>query len=435
MSAVATEKNTITADLVSVIEKSITTLPSQTQQRKAALDAFKKAGLPQLKSEEYKFTPITRFLEKGFDVSLGNKESKLNPAPYLIEGLDATVLVFINGVFAAEHSVIKSSGITVSTLRDAVLNNNATALKYLGTLADVNADAFTAWNTASWSDGVFIHVPKNTIVEKPILLYHIHDAQAQVISHARNLIHVERSGEVTVLEKFDSAGTSNHFSTTVTEAVIEENAGLNFYSIQNDAGARHQVGLIQVQQANHSRVNTFTFSLDGKLIRNNLHLTLDGEGIESHMYGLYLLGKDTLADNHTVADHRKPNSFSNELYKGIMDGSSRGVFNGKIYVRPDAQKTNAFQANRNILLTDKATVNTKPQLEIWADDVKCSHGCTSGQLDEEALFYLQTRGISKETAQAMMLYAFAGEVLDSVKDPVIKKYLDQVISERLHKNF
>lgn len=434
MSAVATEKN-ITADLTSVIEKSLTTLPSQTEQRKAALEALKKSGLPLPKSEEYKFTPVTRFLEKGFDLSVNNQPSKINPAPYFIEGLDASVLVFINGVYAAEHSVIKSSGITVSTLRDAVLNNNPIALKYLGTLADVHADAFTAWNTASWSDGLFVHVPKNTIVEKPILLYHIHDAQAQVISHARNLILVERSGEVTVLEKFDSSGTSNHFSTAVTEAVVEENAGLNFYSIQNDSGARHQVGLIQVQQANHSRANTFTFSLDGKLIRNNLHLTLDGEGIESHMYGLYLLGKDTLADNHTVADHRKPNSYSNELYKGIMDGSSRGVFNGKIYVRPDAQKTNAFQANRNILLTDKATVNTKPQLEIWADDVKCSHGCTSGQLDEEALFYLQTRGISKETAQAMMLYAFAGEVLDSVKDPVIKTYLDQVISERLHKNF
>jgi Fe-S cluster assembly protein SufD len=162
---------------------------------------------------------------------------------------------------------------------------------------------------------------------------------------------------------------------------------------------------------------------------------LDGEGIESHMYGLYLLGGNTLADNHTVADHKKPNSFSNELYKGIIDGTARGVFNGKIFVRPQAQKTNAFQANRNILLNDKATVNTKPQLEIWADDVKCSHGCTSGQLDEEAVFYLRARGISKETAQAMMLYAFAGEVLDAVKHPLLKDYLDQVISERLHKNF
>jgi Fe-S cluster assembly protein SufD len=153
------------------------------------------------------------------------------------------------------------------------------------------------------------------------------------------------------------------------------------------------------------------------------------------MYGLYLTDGDTLADNHTVADHRQPNSFSNELYKGIMDGSSTGVFNGKIYVRPQAQKTNAFQANRNILLTDKAVVNTKPQLEIWADDVKCSHGCTTGQLDEEALFYLRSRGIDKDTARAMVLYAFAGEVLDHISHPVLKTFLDSVISDRLHKNF
>ena len=165
--------------------------------------------------------------------------------------------------------------------------------------------------------------------------------------------------------------------------------------------------------------------MNGKLVRNNLQLALDGEGIESHMFGLYLVTGDTLADNHTVVDHQKPNSFSNEMYKGIMDGNSKGVFNGKIYVRPQAQKTNAFQANRNILLSDKATVNTKPQLEIWADDVKCSHGCTTGQLDEEAMFYLQTRGINKETARAMMLYAFAVEILENVKNPELKEYFDQ----------
>lgn len=216
---------------------------------------------------------------------------------------------------------------------------------------------------------------------------------------------------------------------------MAENAGLNLYTIQNDQGPRHQVGLIRIHQAAFSRVNTFTFTLSGKIIRNNLQLILDGEGIESHMYGLYLLANDTVADNHTVVDHRMPNSYSNELYKGVMDGSSRGVFNGKIYVRPQAQKTNAFQANRNILLSPNAIINTKPQLEIWADDVKCSHGCTSGQLDEEALFYLRTRGIDKRSAQGMMLYAFAGEVLTYVKNPVVKEYLDVVISERLHKNF
>src|SRR5688500_17169871 len=153
------------------------------------------------------------------------------------------------------------------------------------------------------------------------------------------------------------------------------------------------------------------------------------------MYGLYLVGKDTIADNHTVVDHRQPNSFSNELYKGIVEDSAKGVFNGKIFVRPNAQKTNAFQANRNILLSDKASVNTKPQLEIWADDVKCSHGCTSGQLDEEALFYLQTRGIGKDTARAMMLYAFAGELLETIKNSSLKEYIVGLISERLHKNF
>jgi len=217
--------------------------------------------------------------------------------------------------------------------------------------------------------------------------------------------------------------------------VVGDNAEANFYSIQNDGGNRYQYNLTQFYQLNHSRVNTFAFTLSGKLVRNNLQLALDGEGIESHMIGFYLRENDTLADNHTVVDHKKPNSFSTEFYKGVMDGHSKGIFNGQIYVRPKAQNTNAFQANRNILLTDKAIINTKPQLEIWADDVKCSHGCTTGQLDEEAMFYLRTRGINKETARAMVLYAFAGEILDHVNHPELKVYLDQLVSDRLHKNF
>ncbi|MFM7857811.1 MAG: SufB/SufD family protein, partial [Flammeovirgaceae bacterium] len=172
-----------------------------------------------------------------------------------------------------------------------------------------------------------------------------------------------------------------------------------------------------------------------EIVRNNFAIVVDGENCESHFHGLYLLHGSTLADNHTVVDHKKPNSFSNELYKGIMDGNAKGVFNGKIFVRPHAQKTNAFQSNRNILLSDSATVNTKPQLEIWADDVKCSHGCTSGQLDEEALFYLRSRGIPADTAKAMLLYAFALDVLAPVKNESLKTHLDHLISDRLHKNF
>lgn len=434
MSAVSIEKNS-TAELVAALEKNIAALPGNSASRQEALAAVKQLGLPTTKTEEYKHTPVTRFLDKNFSLATTNTKGDLNPSAFYIEGLDANVLVFVNGVYQPQHSTIQSSNLELSNLAEALTKNEA-AKKYFNTLADSSADVFTAWNTAAWTEGIFIHVPRKAVVDKPIVFYHIHDAsKGQVITHTRNLFVVEQSAEVTVLEKFDSAGDAVHFSNQVTEVIVDENAGFNLYSIQNDAGNRHQVALIKIQQASNSRVNTYTFSLAGKLIRNNLQLVLDGEGIESHMYGLYLLGKDTLGDNHTVVDHRKPNSFSNELYKGIMEDSSRGVFNGKIYVRPNAQKTNAFQANRNILLTDKATVNTKPQLEIWADDVKCSHGCTSGQLDEEAVFYIQSRGISKETAQAMMLYAFAGEVLDQVKDETIKTYLDGVIGDRLHKNF
>jgi Fe-S cluster assembly protein SufD len=246
---------------------------------------------------------------------------------------------------------------------------------------------------------------------------------------------VGKSSEVTVVEKFDSIGSNPNFSNIVTEAIVAENASLNFYSIQADHGNRYQFGQTTIRQANHSRVNTYTFTLDGKFVRNNLHLQLDGEGCESHMYGLYLLHGDTLADNHTVADHRKPNSFSNELYKGVLEGNAKGIFNGKIFVRPQAQKTNAFQSNRNILLSEKATINTKPQLEIWADDVKCSHGCTTGQLDEEAMFYLRSRGIEKNTARAMMLYAFVAEVLENIPNESLKVFIDALVSERLHKNF
>jgi Fe-S cluster assembly protein SufD len=436
MSVTTTDKNT-TTEVASWIERNLSASALVTDLCKEALAAFQKIGLPAAKSEEYKFTPVTRLLEKNFNFATANGETgDINVADFAIPGLEANVIVFVNGIYAKKLSKVISSNLTISTLKEAIDQRKDVALQHLAQHADFKQDALTAWNTASWQDGLFIHVAKNTVVEQPVIIYHVNDTRnGQVIALNRNLFVVEQSAEVTVIEKLDSLGTGNSFSNLLTEAVVAENAGLNLYEIQCDSGNRFHFNHNHITQANNSRVNTYTFSLDGKLIRNNLHLALDGEGIESHMYGLYALTKDTLADNHTVVDHRKPNSFSNELYKGIMDESSKGVFNGKIFVRPNAQKTNAFQANRNILLTDKAGVNTKPQLEIWADDVKCSHGCTTGQLDEEALFYLQTRGIHKETARAMMLYAFAGEIIDNIKHPAIKEYLDTIISERLHKTF
>ncbi|HLZ16294.1 MAG TPA: Fe-S cluster assembly protein SufD, partial [Cyclobacteriaceae bacterium] len=221
--------------------------------------------------------------------------------------------------------------------------------------------------------------------------------------------------------------------TFAEEIVVGENASLDYVKIQNDEGNLHQVANSLIHQSGGSKLNTFTLTLSGTLIRNNFNIAIDGENCESHFYGLYLLNGGTLADNHTVVDHMKPNSYSNEMYKGVMDGNSKGVFNGKIFVRPHAQKTNAFQSNRNILLTDTATINTKPQLEIWADDVKCSHGCTAGQLDEEALFYLRSRGISLQEAKAMLLYAFAAETLEPIKNNALKTYLNSLISKRLNK--
>lgn len=437
MSIVVSEKN-ITTDIVSKLEKEISGLGAA-ELRQEAVASLKRLGLPGSKNEEYKHTPLTRLLEKNFNFSLENAPATDElPADYEIPGLTGNVLVFINGVLSLRHTKIVSDPkkVSVIPMREALGTNNPVVISHLGKIADHTTDAFAAWNTAAWKDGVFIHVPANTVVEEPVIIYHIHDINAgQVSTAVRNLVVVEKSSELTVLEKYDSYGTANGFSTTVTEGRVGENAGVTWFTIQNDKGNRYQFDHKQFDQTSSSRVNTYTFTLSGKAVRNNLNLNLDGQNIESHMYGLYLLGGDTLADNHTVVDHRQPNSFSNEMYKGIMDDSSRGVFNGKIYVRPNAQKTNAFQSNRNIILSEKAQVNTKPQLEIWADDVKCSHGCTSGQLDEEALFYLRARGISKESARAMMLYAFAAELLETIKHPGIKEFVDSIIGERLHKTF
>lgn len=422
MSEITAVKNT-TSDILS-------SLPSSTPVRESAKAAFQQLGLPNVKTEEYRHTPITRVLEKNFSFTSNQnpKGSLQSINDFVVTDLDAYVVVMLNGEFSESLSKIAGTEVTIEKLTENK--------EQLGTYADFKSDALVAWNTAAWQGGIYINVADNKVISKPIVIYNIQDATAgEVKSFTRNLIVVGKSSEVTVVEKFDSIGANPNFSNIVTEATVAENAGLNFYSIQADHGNRHQFGQTTIWQANHSRVNTYTFTLDGKFVRNNLQLQLDGEGCESHMYGLYLLHGDTVADNHTVADHRKPNSFSNELYKGVLEGNAKGVFNGKIYVRPDAQKTNAFQSNRNILLSEKAAINTKPQLEIWADDVKCSHGCTTGQLDEEALFYLRSRGIDKNTARAMMLYAFAAEVLENIPNEKLKTFIDGLIAERLRKNF
>jgi Fe-S cluster assembly protein SufD len=405
--------------------------------RENSLAQLEKIGLPSGKSEEYRFTPITKILEKKFKWNHSTTASTLSSIdPFLISGLDATVIVLVNGKYSQEISTIGllNEGVVVTAFKEATSAAKAIIETQLGKVAKSD-DSFALLNNSFWQEGIFIHVPANTIVDKPILILHVNDAQhQQVISHTRLLAIAEKGSQVSIIEKSDSIGELPCLHTFIEEIIVKDQATFDYCKIQNDPGEIHQVSNTTILQSNSSKVNTFTLTLNGKLIRNNLSIIIDGEQCESHFHGLYLLKGNTLADNHTVVDHQKPNSFSNELYKGIMDENSKGVFNGKIYVRPQAQKTNAFQSNRNILMSESATINTKPQLEIWADDVKCSHGCTTGQLDEEALFYLQTRGIPHDAAKAMLLYAFALDVLASIKNESLKVYLDKLISERLHKN-
>jgi len=252
------------------------------------------------------------------------------------------------------------------------------------------------------------------------------------LAQPRNLIHFGKNSDASVVEKFISIGDNTQFTNAISEVVVSENASAKYYKLQNENPTAYHVGTTQVYQERNSHFSITTVTTNGGIVRNNLNLKLDGEGIDTHMYGLYLLDGETHVDNHTAVDHAKPHSQSNELYKGVMNGKSTGVFNGKIYVRQDAQKTNAFQSNRNVLLSDDASIYTKPQLEIWADDVKCSHGATTGQIDEEALFYLQSRGISKDTAKALLMIAFASEVVQEVKIKEVKEYVEQIIHNMLH---
>jgi Fe-S cluster assembly protein SufD len=415
------------------------TFDEANETRKKAIEVLERKGLPGTKHEEYRFTPLTRAIDNIFTWKNEIASTQLDSIePFLIPGLDANILVFINGQYSEIFSKISSpdNEVKIKSLSEAFQSEKDLIAEYFDKLVSIEADAFAAMNTSFWKEGVFIHVPENTTVQKPVLILHVNDANHdQVITHTRLLTIVESGSKLSIIEKFNTVGENAVLHTFTEEIVVKEKAAVEYCKIQNDAGKLYQVANTNIHQADSSRVDTFTLTLNGQIVRNNFTITIAGEKCESHFNGLYMLNGNTLADNHTVVDHQKPNSFSNEMYKGVLDGNSKGVFNGKIFVRPQAQKTNAFQSNRNISLSPNTAINTKPQLEIWADDVKCSHGCTIGQLDEEALFYLQSRGIDKTTAQGMMLYAFTAETLKTISNETLKAYIDSLVSERLHKNF
>lgn len=399
--------------------------------RKSSTDFLEKTGLPAIKEEEYKFTSITKKLENSIsDFSFAKKAilNDENIQSHLFEGFDGDLLVFNNGFFEKELSSISSNGYTLSLISDA-------KPELLGKIANTEKDPFVALNNISFEDGVYLKVPKNQKIEKPILFLFLNQSNDGQVIHSRILIEVEDNAEVTFLEDSVSLDDKSYFSNMVTEIKVGQNAQVHYNRLQNESKNAITVNNTETDIHRDSVFTSVVLSLSGDMVRNNLSLNLLDSGCEGNMYGLYLLNGKTHVDNHTNVDHTKPHAQSNELYKGVLADSSRGVFNGKIFVRQDAQKTNAFQQNNNILLSEDATVNTKPQLEIWADDVKCSHGCTTGQLDEEALFYLRARGLGKEQARGMLLYAFTGEVMDHISDEAFQNHIVNIVQNRLGSNF
>ena len=400
--------------------------------RKQALQQFEALGFPTVKHEEWKYTSLA-------PISRGNYDLDSNCGTVTAEAMSKYTLdaetykvVFVDGCFSESLSDLKGANFTIMPFWEAVEKEADLVNQYFGTIAPWKDDALVALNTAFANRGSFIHVAKNTVVDRPVQLLYLSSEGSQGNMHQyRNLVILEEGAEARFFERHQSLASNNTFSNVVTEAHIKSRAIFDWYKVQNDDLSAALIDNTWVAQEAQSVATVDTFSFGGKFTRNNLSFLHKGEHIESNMNGVTIIGKDQLVDHHTLVDHAQPNCNSNQLYKGIYDENAKGVFNGKVMVHCEAQKTNAFQQNNNILLDDAASIDTKPQLEIFADDVKCSHGCTIGQHDDDALFYLRSRGIAKKDAQAMLTYAFCMDALSEIKIPELKDKLNRVLAMRL----
>lgn len=403
--------------------------------RKKAIARFADLGFPTTRHEEWKYTSVAPILEHKFNLSarpLSVSEKLVRQ--FLFDGVDKNILVFVNGHFDEKLSRVESArnGMVVDNLRNVISNGNNLPEKYHAGFESNQNETFAALNTAFARDGIYINIPKGMAVEEPIVLLYLSDAQNNAfVAHPRNLIVAGAGSQMRLLECYHAISDAPYFNNVVTEVFVEEQAVVDHIKIQQESQRAYHIANTQIVQEHRSVFNCVNIDLGGALVRNNLNVRLNAENCETHLFGFFLGSGSQLIDNHTFIDHAKPHCFSNELYKGILDDKSRGVFNGKIMVRRDAQKTNALQSNKTLLLTDDAAIFAKPQLEIFADDVKCTHGATIGQLDDEALFYLRARGISENVALAMLRYAFAGDVFENIKIDSVREGLSQKVFERL----
>lgn len=406
------------------------------RQRQDAIERFAELGIPTTKQEAWKYTDIASVLDRPYVLQLAPEQPTVvasDIAPFLIEGLDAHQLVFVNGRLDETLSDVGAlpNGVVVTSLAEAGHSHPNLVEAHYGAYADMTDEALTALNTAFVQDGPFVYVPSGTVVEKPIFILHVTATDEEdLFVQPRGLFVVEDGGIARIIEAEHTLSTAPTFTNYVTEAFVGENGHLDHYVLQDEGAQASRVQTFYGEHRANSVLDTHTVTLSGEVVRNNLTITPNGTHCESHLFGLYLGKNETHVDNHTLVDHVQPDCFSNELYKHVLNDASTGVFNGKVFVRRDSQRINAYQSNKSIVLTDEAQIYTKPELEIYADDVQCSHGATTGQLDEEAIFYLRSRGLSERRARILMLRAFAGDVIDEVTIDALRDYLDARVTAR-----
>ncbi|MGY8920116.1 MAG: Fe-S cluster assembly protein SufD [Flavobacteriales bacterium] len=405
--------------------------------RTEAIKNFENIGFPTKKNESWKYTSLKQILDTDYSIFPSENTavdySKIKK--YLIDDIDSYKIIFVDGKYSSHLSETTHEGMDICLMSSA-LNKPKYAVvieNYFNKA--IKKDGISDLNTAFSNEGAFIHIPKNKLVEKPIQIIHFSSGnESSLMLQPRNLIIVDENSQLQIIERHQNLTENEVLTNSVTEVFVNSKSIVDYYKIQNDNKQASLIDTTSIVQENNSICTLHTFSFGGKLTRNNLTFSQKGEHIESIMKGITIIEGKQHVDHNTLVNHIKPNCESHQDYKGIYDDRSTGVFNGTVVVEKEAQKTNAFQANNNILLSDKASINTKPQLEIFADDVKCSHGCTIGQLDKNALFYLKSRGIPEKEAKALLMYGFANNVLQSVRIPELKNRITNLIANKLGVN-
>ncbi len=406
-----------------------------TELRRGAMQRFGEIGFPDVRQEEWRFTDVSPIARTEFDLSpsAGSLDAA-DLAPYSYR--DCYRLVLVNGHLAPELSDLAGlpSGVEVRGLAAALGAGSEAAEAEVGRHAAYAEHPFVALNTALWRDGVLVRVPRGVVLDKPVNLVVLGTPGGQPLAFfPRVLVIAEESSQLTIVEQYATLGEGRYLSCPVTEIVAHPNSVVDHYKLQRESSSAFHVATFQIHQERDSNVSSHSISWGGDLVRNDVNAILAGEGCEANLNGLYLVEGDQLVDYHMRVEHVAPHCDSHELFKGILEGSARSVFNGRIYVHPGAQKTDAKQTSRNLLLSRDALCNANPQLEIFADDVKCTHGSTVGQLDDTAIFYLRSRGIGEEAARSLLTYAFAADIVERIRVPQVRQELEEFLFRRLPK--